>query len=135
MTPKRFTRDEAEELLPYIAPLLFKLRELKRQRDDLEAQGTELVQKSRGNGHGVDNEAGKVRREMEELGTHINELIEKVQGMGIELKDPELGLVDFRSIREGREVYLCWQLGEEHLSFWHEIDAGFAGRQPLEEAE
>ena len=135
MTPKRFTRDEAEELLPYIAPLLFKLRELKRQRDDLEAQGTELVQKSRGNGHGVDNEAGKVQREMEELGTHINELIEKVQGMGIELKDPELGLVDFRSIREGREVYLCWQLGEEHLSFWHEIDAGFAGRQPLEEAE
>jgi hypothetical protein len=135
MTPKRFTRDEAEELLPYIAPLLFKLRELKRQRDDLEAQGTELVQKSRGNGHGVDNEAGKVRREMETSGTHINELIEKVQGMGIELKDPELGLVDFRSIREGREVYLCWQLGEEHLSFWHEIDAGFAGRQPLEEAE
>jgi len=55
--------------------------------------------------------------------------------MGIELKDPELGLVDFRSIREGREVYLCWQLGEEHLSFWHEIDTGFAGRQPLEEAE
>jgi len=135
MTPKRFTRDEAEELLPYIAPLLFKLRELKRQRDDLQAQGTELVQKSRGNGHGVDNEAGKVQREMEELGTHINELIEKVQGMGIELKDPELGLVDFRSIREGREVYLCWQLGEEHLSFWHEIDTGFAGRQPLEEAE
>jgi hypothetical protein len=135
MTPKRFTRDEAEELLPYIAPLLFKLRELKRQQDDLQAQRTELVQKSRGNGHGVDNEAGKVQREMEELGTHINELIEKVQGMGIELKDPELGLVDFRSIREGREVYLCWQLGEEHLSFWHEIDAGFAGRQPLEEAE
>jgi hypothetical protein len=135
MTPKRFTREEAEELLPYVAPLLFKLRELNRQRDQLQVQGAEVVQKSRGNGHGVDNEAGKVRREMEELGTHINELIEKVQGMGIELKDPELGLVDFRSIREGREVYLCWQLGEEHLSFWHEIDAGFAGRQPLEEAE
>lgn len=135
MTPKRFTREEAEELLPYIAPLLFKLRELKRQGDELQAQGTELVQKSRGNGHGVDNEAGKVRREMEALGIPINELIEKVQGMGVELKDAEAGLIDFRSIRGGREVYLCWKLGEEHLSFWHEIDAGFAGRQPLEEAE
>jgi hypothetical protein len=135
MTPKRFTREEAEELLPYVAPLLFKLRELNRQRDQLQAQGAEVVQKSRGNGHGVDNEAGKVGREMEEAGTQIKELIEKVQGMGIELKDPEAGLIDFRSIREGREVYLCWKLGEEHVSFWHEIEAGFAGRQPLEEAE
>jgi len=135
MTPKRFTREEAEELLPYVAPLLFKLRELNRQRDQLQVQGAEVVQKSRGNGHGVDNEAGKVGREMEEAGTQITELIEKVQGMGIELKDPEAGLIDFRSIREGREVYLCWRLGEEHVYFWHEIDAGFAGRQPLEEAE
>lgn len=135
MAPKRFTRDEAEELLPYVAPLLFKARELKRQRDELQQQGAEVVQKSRGNGHGVDNEAGKVRREIEAAGKHINELIEKVQGMGIELKDVEAGLIDFRSIRQGREVYLCWKLGEEHVAYWHEIDAGFAGRQPLEETE
>ena len=93
------------------------------------------MKKSRGNGHGVDNEAGKVRREIEAAGAEINALIEKVQGMGIELKDTETGLVDFRSIREGREVYLCWKLGEEHVSFWHEIDDGFAGRQPLDEVE
>jgi hypothetical protein len=135
MTPKRFTREEAEELLPYVAPVLFKMREVKRRRDQLQAQGAELVQKSRGNGHGVDNEAGKLRREMEEAATEINELIEKVQGMGIEVKDVEAGLIDFRSIREGREVYLCWKLGEEHVSYWHEIDTGFAGRQPLEEME
>jgi len=65
----------------------------------------------------------------------MNGLIEKVQGMGVELKDVEVGLIDFRSIREGREVYLCWQLGEEHVTHWHELDTGFAGRQPLEEAE
>jgi hypothetical protein len=135
MAPKRFTREEAEELLPYIAPVLFKMRELKRRRDELQEEGAGLVQKSRGNGHGVDNEAGKVRREIEETGTRINELIEKVQGMGVELKDMDAGLIDFRSIREGREVYLCWKLGEEHVSHWHELDAGFAGRQALEEAE
>ncbi len=134
MAPKRFTREQAEELLPYVAPLLFQMRELQRQRDELQAQGAELAQKSRGNGHGVDNEAGKVRREIEEAGTQINELIEKVQGMGIELKDVEAGLIDFRSTREGREVYLCWKLGEDHVSHWHELDSGFAGREPLEEA-
>lgn len=135
MAPKRFTREEAEELLPYVAPVLFKMQELKRRRDALQARGAELVQKSRGNGHGVDNEAGKVRREIEETGSRINELIEKVQSMGVELKDIEAGLIDFRSIREGREVYLCWKLGEEHVSHWHELDAGFAGRQALEDYE
>jgi hypothetical protein len=133
MAPKRFTRAEAEELLPYVAPVLYKMRELKRRRDELQAQGAALVQKSRGNGHGVDNEAGKVRREIEEAGSRINELIEKVQSMGVELKDVDAGLIDFRSIREGREVYLCWKLGEEHVSHWHELDAGFVGRQLLED--
>jgi hypothetical protein len=132
MSRKRFTREEADDLLPYIAPVLFKMRELKRRRDELLAQGTELVQKSRGNGHGVDNEAGRVRREIEETGARINELVEKVQGMGVELKDIDMGLIDFRAIREGREVYLCWKLGEEHVSHWHELDAGYSGRQALE---
>ena len=50
---------------------------------------------------------------------------------GILLKDPDRGLVDFPVLREGREVYLCWLLGETTIEFWHDIDAGFAGRQPL----
>jgi hypothetical protein len=51
--------------------------------------------------------------------------------MGVELKDIEEGLVDFRSMRDGRIVYLCWRQGEDTIAFWHELDAGFAGRQPL----
>lgn len=94
-----------------------------------------MVQKSRGNGHGVDNEAGRVRRELEEMQAEMNAGIAKIRGMGIEVKDLALGLIDFRSIREGREVYLCWKLGEEHVSYWHELDTGYAGRQPLEESE
>jgi hypothetical protein len=72
---------------------------------------------------------------MEEMQTEMNAGIAKVQGMGIEVKDLAIGLIDFRSIREGREVYLCWKLGEEHVSYWHELDTGYAGRQPLEESE
>ena len=53
------------------------------------------------------------------------------EGIGCEVKDVQTGLVDFRAMRDGRAVYLCWRLGEEDIAFWHELDAGFAGRQPL----
>jgi hypothetical protein len=61
--------------------------------------------------------------------------IREVVGQGIELKDIDRGLIDFPSPREGRVVYLCWRLGERRIRYWHEVDAGFAGRQPLEEDE
>jgi hypothetical protein len=54
-----------------------------------------------------------------------------IQELGCELKDIDMGLVDFPALREGRVVYLCWRYGEDRLRYWHELDAGFAGRQPL----
>ncbi|HSP54867.1 MAG TPA: DUF2203 domain-containing protein, partial [Dehalococcoidia bacterium] len=59
--------------------------------------------------------------------------VERVNDMGCELKDLDRGLVDFRSIIGDQEIYLCWMLGEEHITHWHDLDAGFAGRRPLEE--
>jgi hypothetical protein len=58
-------------------------------------------------------------------------LASEVGSEGCEIKDLESGLIDFPTIWEGREVFLCWKLGEPEVEFWHEIDAGFAGRQPL----
>jgi hypothetical protein len=55
----------------------------------------------------------------------------QLQAMEIVLRDADRGLVDFPSIRDGEEVYLCWQAGEPRVAWWHEPDAGFAGRQPL----
>lgn len=55
----------------------------------------------------------------------------ELEALGIQLKDPRLGLVDFPSEMAGRQVLLCWRLGEPEVQFWHEIDAGYAGRQPL----
>ncbi len=57
--------------------------------------------------------------------------IEELSKLGVELKGPD-GLCDFPSLREGREVYLCWKLGEDKVDHWHEKNAGFAGRQPLD---
>jgi len=66
-------------------------------------------------------------RELTELDGFVSELT----SLGIELKDPEVGLIDFRALMDGREVYLCWLMGEDEISHWHELDAGFQGRQSL----
>jgi hypothetical protein len=58
-------------------------------------------------------------------------LANELATFGCVLKDPDKGLIDFLSLRNGREIYLCWVLGEERINFWHYLDTGFAGRQPL----
>ena len=59
-------------------------------------------------------------------------LVHSILDTGAEIKDLDAGLIDFRALRQDHEVYLCWKYGEDKIRFWHEIDAGFAGRQPIE---
>lgn len=61
----------------------------------------------------------------------MEELVGELAALGVELKDFFMGLVDFRCLMNGREVYLCWKLGEDEVTHWHELDAGFRGRQKL----
>ncbi|NLX21545.1 MAG: DUF2203 domain-containing protein [Phycisphaerae bacterium] len=63
---------------------------------------------------------------------HLAALREELDEIGCELKDYEVGLVDFPSLRDGREILLCWKLGEEHIAHWHEVTTGFADRRPIE---
>jgi hypothetical protein len=76
------------------------------------------------------------RRDLEdrlhELQQRFGELVAELDQLGIELKEPLQGLLDFRAKRDGRDVYLCWRLGEERVGHWHELEAGFRGRQPIE---
>jgi hypothetical protein len=78
-------------------------------------------------------EAEETRQSYVALTDHLAELREELESVGCELKDFELGLVDFPSVREGRAVYLCWKLGEERITCWHDQSAGYAGRKPIEE--
>jgi hypothetical protein len=77
-----------------------------------------------------DHLAGQ-RRRAESLVDEINERLARINSWGVELKGLDEGLVDFPAERDGHTVYLCWKLGEDRIAWWHEIDAGFAGRQPL----
>jgi len=74
-----------------------------------------------------------LRAERDQLIVKIQEEVGKLEEFGIEVKSLE-GLVDFRAMRGGRQVYLCWQFGELTVSYWHELDRGFAGRRPIDDA-
>jgi hypothetical protein len=67
--------------------------------------------------------------------TQLVSLLHHVKEMGVHIKDIDRGLCDFPYMRNGRVVYLCWQLGEDAIAFWHDIEAGFAGREPLDETD
>jgi hypothetical protein len=74
-----------------------------------------------------------LRTEVALCSSRLEGYLEELTQVGCLFKGPQ-GLVDFHSMREGRPVFLCWQLGEEDIRFWHELEGGFAGRQPLEAA-
>ena len=78
-----------------------------------------------------DPEAERLEREVKRTAVEIEHFLSELAKLGVECKSPETALLDFPSERDGRLVYLCWMRGEAAVTHWHELDAGFAGRQPL----
>jgi hypothetical protein len=126
---KLFTVDEANALLPVIVPTLESLRDLKQQLDTAKVELDRFTPTIRGNGHGMDVLA--LERQITELIAQISHGIDEITALGVEIKDLNHGLIDFPSVRHGQIVYLCCRLGENQIAFWHDLDAGFAGRQPI----
>ena len=123
---KLFTIDEANELLPEIEPKLSSIRDLYRRVEDLrdDARAAAVASEFGGGMEGGTRYVNTLYK--------IGKLTTELHELGIELKDHTRGLIDFPSMRGDRAVYLCWQLGEgDEVAWWHELEAGFAGRQPL----
>lgn len=74
------------------------------------------------------------REEVTRHAERINRYLQELEAIGCVFKGFEAGLVDFYSLREDRPIFLCWRLGEDRISHWHEIDAGFGGRHPIDGA-
>ncbi len=127
-----FTREEADNILLHIAPLLWQARELKKQHDECAAQSEALQAQAKGNGHGIDVELARARTGQQQAAMEINAIIERVKALGAEVKDVDIGLIDFRAQKDGRVVYLCWKLGEERVEWWHELNTGYASRERLD---
>ncbi len=127
-----FTLDEARALLDEVRPIVEEIVAARDQLGRAEQDLLALVWKSRSNGRVTGQgsfSAGSENRS--ELLERLRGHLARLQELGAELKDPSIGLLDFRSLRDGRVVYLCWKLGEQTITHWHDLDTGFAGRQPL----
>ena len=124
-----FTVAEAEALLPPLRTLLAEIGEAWDRVRQLNPE----VQKAR-DASAFDGFT-KAGVDYVEAISHLIFLIHQIKDLGVLLKDAEKGLCDFPYMRQGRVVYLCWQLGEDRIGFWHDIEAGFAGREPLDDTD
>ncbi|HZS75719.1 MAG TPA: DUF2203 domain-containing protein [Ktedonobacteraceae bacterium] len=129
--PHYFTREEAEALLPQITPILLRIQERRQAMLQAEEELGALRMQAQNNGHHLHDRIVGLQRELAEHLQELQALVEELRLFGCELKDPDMGLIDFLSLRNGKEIYLCWHLGEERINYWHYLDTGFAGRQPL----
>jgi len=129
---KVFSVEQANAMLPLVRAIT----------SDLVASSREVVERRRYlserlSGGQVDDsnpyhsELADVERDVRREADRLQEYLDELRELGVEPKDGVKGLIDFPSMMEGRPVYLCWMLGEPEVAYWHELDAGYAGRQPL----
>ncbi len=121
---KHYTREEATALLPQLRAWLVQLKQLRLELDRSDQRLASLM--SPGNDLGGD----LVNQWIRTL-AGMQELLGEFQRREIQIKDIERGLLDFPAIIGGREVFLCWEQDEETVEFWHDLDAGYAGRERL----
>lgn len=132
---REYTPAEADALVPQLAAWLPRLREATHEAHDLQAQLEDLV-RMYGDaladpGCEAHGDAAGLREAQAEAAARARALYMEFQALGVEIKDPITGLVDFYGRREGELVYLCWKEGESTVAHWHPLVGGFAARKPL----
>ena len=120
-----FTLDEANAALITIRPLMDEVQAIRQKIMSTQPEAWTAIEKSVGNGGS--RSLSQIVQDFEKLDALVHQILDT----GVLIKDVNIGLLDFPALRNGREVYLCWQHGEDDIAYWHEVDAGFAGRQPI----
>jgi hypothetical protein len=124
--PKYYTPKEANHQLEVVRPMVAELIAISERIQAHQPEIWAVVEKSAGNGGNPT--LSKMLPDFDRLDLVLHQL----QDMGIEVKDLSIGLIDFLALKDGRVVYLCWKYDEGSVQFWHEIEAGFAGREPID---
>lgn len=119
---KRYSVREANELLPHLAPALVELRD--------KVEEASRIRRAIAGVAATNGWSDERERWLRTL-ARVSELFERLQGWGILLRDLDTGLVDFPTVKEGRDAFLCWRLGEPEVAYWHFPEGGFSGRTPL----
>jgi hypothetical protein len=132
VSDRLFTPQEANAALTRVRPLVELVVERRATLLAAQARLAELLAKVAGNGGGLDPSAAQdLVAAVQEAERELDAVVAELGEAGVVVRDPDSGLVDFPSVRDGEPVFLCWQLGEEDVSWWHGPDEGFAGRKPL----
>lgn len=123
--PRLFTPEEANAVLPQIRPLLADALSARQDILRLKPELESTLEKALGNGHNIES------TELLDAFERVKAALKEIQSLGVLVKDVNSGLLDFPSLREGKIVFLCWRYDEPNVGYWHDLDAGFAGRQPI----
>ena len=125
---KLFTVEEANSVLPSVRPIVRSIQRAHRRLASYQSQARAAAEGGKDGGGGGMANGSHYAKLIIELSLGVGEL----ESLGVQLKDYSRGLIDFPSMREGRVVLLCWKADEgNQLEWWHDVEAGFAGRQPL----
>jgi len=124
--PHYFTLQAANETLNLIRPLMEEVQQIRKKILQNQPEAWPAIERAAGNG------GNRALSNMVQDFEKLDALVHQIQATDVLIKDVNLGLLDFPALRNGREVYLCWQYGEGDIAFWHEVEAGFAGRKPIE---
>src|ERR1051325_686636 len=121
---KHYTLDEARALLPQVRVWLHTIHQLRRRLQQLDDRIGQMI------ADGADAGGESVHTQVKLL-AELRDALHNFEARQIQLKDLERGLIDFPAIIGGKEVFLCWEQDEEDIEFWHDLDAGYAGRERL----
>lgn len=122
---KHYTIDEARALLPQVRDWLAQIDSLQLRLSELDVRLRSLAS----SGHDVGGES--VNASMK-IRADLHEVLQEFESREIQIKDLERGLIDFPALRDGKEILLCWEKGEEEIEFWHDLESGYPGRERLE---
>lgn len=129
---KFFTIDEANAMLPLVKAIVTDLTALSRDVYERRQRLTHLLAGRNADKDDIySQELAQIEEELEKDGLRLREYVDELQRLGLEPKNGLEGLVDFPTLIDEQPAYLCWKLGEPEVLFWHELEAGFAGRQSL----
>ena len=135
MSSRTFTLDEAQDLLPVLESLLRKALDGKKLIESVDAELQALAHRVFLNGGMSINVVHLARRKAEREKTfqRVKDAMDEIAAMGVQVKDLDIGLLDFPCEVDGQVVLLCWKLGEKSITQWHGVEEGFAGRKPIDE--
>jgi len=122
---KHFTLEEANKLVPEFGRYfeeIFQLHEILKPERGKKELVTQSLSKNGGWSHSA---------EYLENSFKVSKLLDKILATGAVVKDLQRGLIDFPHLSEGKEIFLCWEMGEKEIKFWHDLESGYPGRQPL----